>query len=336
MRARSTDFKAGETGQILLTGGTGQVGGELLKTLAGLGTVWAPSRQEMDLSQPDTVREVIRAVRPRWIVNPGAYTAVDRAESEPELVYRVNQESVGALGEEARKIGAAVLHFSTDYVFSGRGTTPYLETDTAAPMSVYGASKWGGEQALAESGAASLIFRTSWVYGATGKNFLLTILRIAKLARERETLRVVGDQYGAPTWSQDLARMAAAVIDQCEARARLEDVSLAESVAAVHGTYHAAAAGETTWHGFASEAVRMMREKERTARLASTFASTLTSIDAITTAEYPTPAQRPANSRLNCDKLARVFGWRMPEWQQSLAAVIDELALSSEVTSRKV
>ncbi|NYF78206.1 dTDP-4-dehydrorhamnose reductase [Granulicella arctica] len=302
------------SGPILLTGTSGQVGGQLLLTLAPFGEIVAPLRHEMDLSHPDSVREMIRTVRPRWIVNPGAYTAVDKAESEPEIARAVNRDTVAVMGEEAQKLGAAVIHFSTDYVFPGLGTTPYLETDEPAPMSVYGATKLAGEQALAASGAAHLIFRTSWVYGATGKNFLRTIL---KLARERETLRIVADQHGAPTWDCDLARMVASVMEQCEARASIEGTSIAEVVNAVSGVYHAAGAGETTWHGFASEAVRQMQQKEPATRFAI--------LEGIATSEYPTPANRPANSRLNCGKLERSFGWKMPEWQQSLRSVIAEL-----------
>src|ERR1700733_11063982 len=180
---------AGE--RILLTGATVQVGGELLQLLAGAGEVVAPARAEMDLADAGWVGEAIRKVRPRWIVNPGAYTAVDKAESEPALAYAVNAEAVRVMGEEARAIGAGVIHFSTDYVFDGTGDVPYRETDATGPVSVYGASKLAGEKALAERGAGHFIFRTSWVYGAKGKNFLLTIL---KLARERERLRVVADQ----------------------------------------------------------------------------------------------------------------------------------------------
>ena len=171
-------------GRILLTGASGQVGGELVKTLKPLGEVVAPARTEMDLADVDSVREMIRAVRPRWIVNPAAYTAVDKAESEPEVAFAINAEAVRVMGEEARAIGAGVIHFSTDYVFDGSATAPYRETDSTGPVSVYGASKLAGERALGESGAGQIIFRTSWVYGARGKNFLLTIL---KLARERES-----------------------------------------------------------------------------------------------------------------------------------------------------
>jgi dTDP-4-dehydrorhamnose reductase len=264
----------------------------------------------MDLASVASVREMVRAVRPRWIVNPGAYTAVDKAESEPELAYAINAECVRVLGEEAKAIGAGVIHFSTDYVFDGSGISPYRETDATGPVSVYGASKLAGERALAETGARHMIFRTSWVYGSRGKNFLLTIL---KLAREREMLRVVADQHGAPTWSRDLARMTTEVIRQCEAPGRERAVGLNDVV----GVYHAAGAGETTWHGFAAEAVRLQREREPGVRFAA--------IEAIATAEYPTPAKRPANSRMNCERLKERFGWEMMDWRDSLRKVLAEL-----------
>lgn len=298
--------------KILLTGSTGQVGGELVHLLAPLGEVIAPAREAMDLSDAASVRETVRSVRPRWIVNPAAYTAVDKAESEPDLAYAINAEAVRAIGEEARTIGAAVIHFSTDYVFDGAGAHPYIETDATNPVSVYGASKLAGEQALEATGAAHLILRTSWVYGGRGKNFLLTILR---LARERETVRVVADQHGAPTWSRDLATMAAHVIGQCEASA--QGGAIADSLAGPGGIYHAAGAGETTWHGFAVEAVRLAQEREPGTRFAA--------IEAIATAEYPTAARRPTNSRMNCDKLAGRFGWRMMDWRESLRKVMAEL-----------
>ena len=298
--------------RILLTGASGQVGGELLKLLEARDEVVAPGREAMDLADAESVRKTIRAVRPRWIVNCGAYTAVDKAESEPELAYAINAEAVKAIGEEAREISAGVIHFSTDYVFDGLKSSPYVETDSTKPMGVYGEGKLAGENALAESGAGHLIFRTSWVYGATGKNFLLTIL---KLAREREVLRVVADQHGAPTWSRDLARMTAAVIGRCEAMA--EDREPADVLVEVGGVYHAAGGGETTWHGFAAEAVRLRQEAEPGVRLAE--------IQAITTAEYPTPAKRPANSRLNCGLLAKHFGWTMMDWKDSLREVLAEL-----------
>jgi dTDP-4-dehydrorhamnose reductase len=298
-------------GPILLTGATGQVGGELLETLKPLGEVVAPARTEMDLANAASVREVVRAVRPRWIVNPAAYTAVDKAESEPEQAYAANADALSVIGQEAKAIGAGVIHFSTDYVFDGSGSKPYKETDATGPVSVYGASKLAGEKMLEASGAGHIIFRTSWVYGARGKNFLLTIL---KLAQQRERLRVVADQYGAPTWGRDLAMMTAEVIGQCEAAAR--GGKLADVLSDVGGPYHAAGAGETTWYGFAVEAVRI-QERVSGVRLAE--------IDAIATADYSTPAMRPANSRMDCSKLVEQFGWKMMPWQDSLRKVLAEL-----------
>ena len=304
-------------GRILLTGGTGQVGGELQKLLQSLGKVIAPRRDVLDLTNPASIRETIRAVNPRWIVNSAAYTAVDRAESEPDLANAINAGAVAVMGDEARRLGAAVLHFSTDYVFDGAATRPYVETDPTGPMSVYGASKLAGERALADSGAAHMIFRTSWVYGATGKNFLLTIL---KLARERDTLRIVADQRGAPTWSRDLANMTAHIIAHCESTALIHGLTAALSD--LGGIYHAAGTGETTWHGFAAEAVRLQFEREAAIRFAT--------IQPISTAEYPTPAKRPVNSRLNCTKLSQRLGWTMPPWQDSLCKVMAELNLVAE------
>ena len=298
--------------RILLAGVTGQVGGELAQTLASLGEVLAPTRDALDLTSVSSIRETIRNVQPRWIVNPAAYTAVDKAESEPELAYAINAEAVRTIGEEARAIGAGVIHFSTDYIFDGEGIKPYVETDPTGPVSIYGASKLAGEEALSGSGAGHLIFRTSWVYGATGKNFLRTIL---KAAQERDRLRIVADQHGAPTWSRDLARMTAHVIEQIERHTSSDN--LRDALSRFNGIYHASGAGETTWFGFASEAVRMLREREPDAKLAE--------LDAIATAEYPTPAKRPANSRLNCEKLARTFGWKMMDWRDSLREVMAEL-----------
>ena len=295
--------------RILLTGTTGQVGAELLEALAPWGEIVAPGRSEMDLANELSVREQIRSVRPRWIVNPAAYTAVDKAESEPELAYAINEIAVRAIGEEAQKIGAGVIHFSTDYVFEGTGTKPYVEDDPTGPISVYGASKLAGEKALAASGAGHMIFRTSWVYGAQGKNFLLTIL---KLAREREKLRIVADQYGAPTWSRDLAKMTARVIDRVEASAR--DRELKDALPQWTGVYHSAGAGETTWFGFAAEAIRQAAERESEAKFAE--------LEGITTAEYPTPARRPSNSRMSGEKLKRQFGWTMMDWKDSVREVV--------------
>ena len=295
-----------ETLRLLVTGASGQVGGELLHTLAPLGTVIAPTRAEMDLADPASVRSFIRRTQPNWIVSAGAYTAVDKAESEPELAHAINAEAPGVLGTEAKSLGASVIHFSTDYVFNGQGTTPYIETDPTGPLGVYGASKLAGEQALLSSGATALIFRTSWVYGATGKNFLRTIL---KLARERKELRIVNDQHGAPTWSRDLARLAAHLVAHPEFNAP-----------ALTGVYHAAGAGETTWAGFAEEMIHQASQQEPDAEFAR--------IIGIPGSEYPTPAARPANSRLNCNKLGSTFAWKMMDWRASCLQVVSELRAS--------
>ncbi len=292
--------------RILLTGASGQIGGELLHTLAPLGELIAPSRTEMNFADTASIQTYIRAARPHWIVNAAAYTAVDKAESEPALAFGLNAEALRTLGLEARALNATVLHFSTDYVFNGQSPRPYVETDPTNPLNVYGASKLAGEQALAETGAQSLIFRTSWVYGATGNNFLRTIL---KLARERDTLRIVGDQHGAPTWSRDLARMTAHIIAHCE--------QTSTPVFDFTGLYHAAANGETTWAAFAAEALHQLQQREPATKLAT--------ITPITTTEYPTPALRPINSRMSSDKLLRTFNYRMMHWQESLAHVLAEL-----------
>jgi dTDP-4-dehydrorhamnose reductase len=283
--------------------------------LAALGNLLAPARDLLDLTNAESIRALMRETRPRWVVNAAAYTAVDKAESEPELAFAINGDAPRILAEEARDIGAAVIHFSTDYVFDGLSTTPYLETDATGPLNVYGRSKLAGEQALAATCAAHFIFRTSWVYGSSGKNFLLSILR---MARDREQLRIVADQQGAPTWSLDLARMVAQVIGQIEEVAAEKGCAVAEAAKELSGVYHAAGSGETTWYGFASAAVDAQRRRDPAAKLAA--------VQPISTAEYPTPAQRPANSRLDCGKLERVFGWRMLDWKKSLEQVMTDLS----------
>jgi dTDP-4-dehydrorhamnose reductase len=300
--------------RILVTGGSGQVGEALQHVLLPLGEVFAPSSAELKLEDAESIRRVMREMRPRWVVNAGAYTAVDKAESEPEQAFAINAAAPGVIGEEAKKIGAAVIHFSTDYVFDGAKRAPYVETDSTGPLNVYGASKLAGEAGLAASSAAHLIFRTSWVYGATGNNFVKAMLR---LAREREHLKVVGDQHGGPTWSYELVRMTAHVIDQLEGVTAGSKCSLEETVLPVGGIYHAGGSGETTWCGFAAQAIDELRKLQPDAKLAT--------VEAIPTSEYPTPAKRPMNSRLDCGKLEQVFGWRMPEWRDSLALVVGEL-----------
>lgn len=294
---------------ILVTGGSGQVGSAAVRALSGLGDVIAPGRDRLDVADADSIRALMREVQPRWVVNAAAHTAVDKAESEPELAFAINAEAPRVFGEEAQKTGAVVIHFSTDYVFDGSKTSPYVENDPAGPLNVYGKTKLAGEQALAATGAAHFIFRTSWVYGATGQNFLLSILR---MAREREVLRIVADQHGAPTWSADLAKLAAHVVTQVD---RSRDSAKA---AELSGVYHAGGAGETTWFGFASAAVESLQRRDPGAKLAR--------VEPISTAEYPTPARRPTNSRLNCSKLEQVFGWRMMHWRESLERVMDEIA----------
>lgn len=302
--------------KILLTGGSGQVGWSLKSLLPAFGDVYAPERSELDLTSAESIRNAIRVHRPRWIVNPAAYTAVDKAETEPELAYAVNRDAVEVMAEEAKGIGAAVIHYSTDYVFDGASDTPYVEDDPTHPLGVYGRSKLEGEQALAASGAPYLIFRTSWVYGSRGKNFLLTIL---KLARERDELRIVSDQHGAPTSCGDLARMTTQVMQELQAGAQAHGNPIAEIIAPLSGVYHACNSGDTTWYGFAVEAVRQARSKQ----VAANYASLLP----ITTAEYPTPARRPQSSRLNCEKLSRVFSAKMRPWPSALADVLSELGL---------
>jgi dTDP-4-dehydrorhamnose reductase len=304
-----------ESSRILVTGASGQVGGELLHTLAPFGEVVAPTRAEMDLADTASIQTFVRALRPRWIVNAAAYTAVDKAESEQALAYAINAEAVRTLAIEAEALGAPVLHFSTDYVFSGQSTQPYIETDITGPLGVYGATKLAGEQALQASGATALIFRTSWVYGATGKNFLRTIL---KLARERGELRIVADQYGAPTWSRDLAHIAARVIAHCERIAAESSTTISEAAARHSGIYHSSGSGETTWAGFATEAIHQLQLREPDTKLAT--------ITPIPSTEYPTPAARPTNSRMSNEKLFQTFGYRMMDWRESLTEVLAELA----------
>ena len=301
-------------GPILLTGVNGQVGGALLPLLQSLGEVVAPTRAELDLADAEAIRAFVRELKPRWIVNPAAYTAVDKAETDVAAAFALNRDAPRVLGEEAARCGSAVLHFSTDYVFSGDGTVPWREDDAPAPLGVYGASKLAGEQALAASDAAHMIFRTSWVFGPRGKNFLLTILRFA---RERPELKIVADQYGAPTSACDLARLIEHTIRQCEAQAAKTGGSLPDTVRERGGIFHACDAGETTWFGFAEEFIRLAQQAEPQ----HTFAT----LTPISTADYPTPAKRPANSRMDGSKLERVVGFAMPSWQAATKEVMQEV-----------
>jgi dTDP-4-dehydrorhamnose reductase len=294
------------------------VGGDLLPLLQPIGTVIAPARSDLDLADAHAIRRFVRDAKPDWIINPAAYTAVDKAESEPDLAWAINAEAPRGLGDAAAELGIPVIHFSTDYVFNGTAARPWTETDETGPLGVYGASKLAGERALAASGAAHLIFRTSWVYSSRGKNFLLTILR---LALQKEELRIVNDQHGAPTWSRDLARLVVHVIKTISKQAAARGASAQDEVRTVQGVYHAADCGETTWYGFAQEFLRVVAEARPNAKLARLIP--------IPSSDYPTPARRPANSRLDCSRLQQVFGYTMPFWQESVAAVIAEVISST-------
>ena len=292
---------------ILLTGATGQVGWELARTLLPLGTVVVVDRSRCDLSRPETLGALVDAIQPDVIVNPAAYTAVDQAEEESALAMKVNADAPAELAIAARRNRALLVHYSTDYVFDGKGDQPYTEDDRAYPIGSYGRSKLAGEQAIQSSGCDHLIFRTSWVYAARGKNFLRTIFR---LAQEREELRIVADQSGAPTWARLIAETTALALCQDMARRRQGDFSSA--------LMHVAASGVTTWHGFATAIVAAARERG--------VALKCQRIVPITTADYPLPAPRPANSRLSCQRLEQRYGLTMPAWDACLAPVMDELA----------
>lgn len=292
--------------RILLTGKNGQVGFELQRSLAVLGEVVAVGRDQLDLSDPEAIRALVRRVKPDVIVNPAAYTAVDKAEAEPELAAAVNTVAPGVLGEEAEKLGALVVHFSTDYVFDGRLARPYRESDEPCPQSVYGQTKCEGELALATATARHLILRTSWVVGAYGNNFAKTMLR---LAAERDALRVVGDQWGAPTSAALLADVTAHIVRQW--------ASGAEGFP--YGIYHCAAAGETNWCDYA----RFVVEQALAAGLVLKVKPE--QIQAISTEEYPLPAKRPANSRLDCSKLTQTFNLVLPFWQQTVSHIIQQV-----------
>ncbi|ABK07627.1 MULTISPECIES: dTDP-4-dehydrorhamnose reductase [Burkholderia cepacia complex] len=288
---------------ILVTGVNGQVGFELLRSLQGLGRVVACDRSMLDLSDLDRVRSVVRELKPSIIVNPAAYTAVDKAETDVDAARRLNVEVPRAFAEEAARLGAALVHYSTDYVFDGTKEGAYVETDATNPQNVYGLTKLEGEQAIAATGCAHLILRTSWVYGRRGKNFLLTML---KLGSERPELRVVADQVGAPTWSKTIATATAHIVAQALAA---DD---ADWWAQRSGVYHFTSAGATSWHGFA-EAIFAQAMGERAPRVLPIPAS-----------DYPVPAKRPSNSRLSHDKLTEAFGLRLPDWADALTLCLSE------------
>lgn len=284
----------------MLTGKNGQVGWELQRTLAPLGEVVALGRQELDLGRPDQIRERIRDIKPNLIVNAAAYTAVDKAEKEPELAFAVNAVAPGVLAEEAKRLGAVIVHYSTDYVFDGTKSTPYTEEDEPNPINVYGRSKLEGEKKIQEARIPYVILRTSWVYGLRGKNFLLTILR---LAQERDEIRVVNDQIGAPTWSRMIAEATALIL------ARGYSFFVEKT-----GIYHLSAGGRTSWYGFAEKIIAGVYG-----------ASFKTRLVPIPSSEYPTSSRRPAYSVLSNSKLSDRFGLVMPEWDYALERVLESL-----------
>jgi dTDP-4-dehydrorhamnose reductase len=297
--------------KILLTGKDGQVGFELVRALAPLGDVVAIGRGDCDLTDGDALRELVRRVAPDLIVNPAAYTAVDRAEAEPEAAFSVNARAPGILGEEARRLNALIVHYSTDYVFDGAGRDRYAETDQPAPQSVYGDTKLAGELAVATACERHLILRTSWVLGSHGGNFAKTILR---LADERERLTVVDDQFGAPTSAALLADLTAHLVRQY---AREGGDSFP------YGVYHATASGETSWYDYARFVIEAARAAGKPLRARPE------DVLPVPTAAFPTAAKRPANSRLDTSLFRHTFGLRLPPWQDGVQQVLRHLFQAS-------
>lgn len=294
--------------RILLLGKNGQVGWELQRALAPLGTVTALDRNSTefcgDFTNPEGLAHTIRTLKPHVIVNAAAYTAVDKAESEPMLARQINADTLAVLATEAKKQGAWLVHYSTDYVFNGEGDKPWQEDDISAPLNVYGATKLAGENFIAQTCPQHLIFRTSWVYGSRGNNFAKTMLRLAK---ERDTLGVINDQIGAPTGADLIADCTAHAIRQV----------IAQGNSSLAGIYHLAASGETSWHDYAACVFKQAR--------AQGVELALTQLNAIATRAYPTPAQRPLNSRLNTDKLSRTFNLTLPHWQLGVSRMLTEI-----------
>jgi dTDP-4-dehydrorhamnose reductase len=295
--------------RILLLGSRGQVGWELQRALAPLGELTALDRRgtgpwQADLGRPEMLAPMLDALAPQVIVNAAAHTAVDKAESEPELAQAINATAPGELGRWAAAHDATLVHYSTDYVFDGSGTAPRTEDAPTGPLSVYGRSKLAGEESIRASGCRHLILRTSWVYAARGGNFARTMLR---LAAERDELRVIADQVGAPTGAELLADVTAHAL-----RALAVDPALA-------GTYHCAADGETSWHGYACHVIEWARAHGHPVKVGPD------AIRAIPTADYPTAAARPLNSRLDTSRLQRAFGLRMPPWQQGVERMLAEV-----------
>ncbi|WP_293764874.1 dTDP-4-dehydrorhamnose reductase [uncultured Aquitalea sp.] len=292
--------------RILITGANGQVGFELQRALAVLGDIVSLDRAGLDLTQPDAIRQTLDRHQPDIIVNPAAYTAVDKAESDADTACKVNAEAPAELAAWAAEHGALLIHYSTDYVYDGEKDGAYVETDAANPQSVYGASKLAGEQAIVAAGASHVIFRTSWVFGAHGANFLKTILR---LAGERESLNIVADQIGAPTSAALLADVTAHVIQRYRQSPQ----------AFPSGVYHLSAAGETSWFEYARSVAMLAEEQGLPLKLSSA------NIQPIPSSAYPTPAKRPHNSRLDCSKIRATFDIHLPDWQDGVRHVFAQL-----------
>ena len=289
--------------RLLVLGANGQIGWELSRSLLPLGEVIALDRAGCDLANPDTIPHIIGAAGPDVILNAAGYTWVDRAEADETLATRVNATAAGVIAQAAHAAGALLVHYSTDYVFDGAKPEPYVEADPPAPLNAYGRSKLAGETAIVAAGGDHLILRTSWVYAARGRNFLDTILR---LARERDELRIVADQFGAPTWARDIAEATAQTVRQAQ-RERDQGRFTSE-------TLHMTAAGATSWHGFA--AAILDRAGDRV--------PSRPAVHAIATEDFPTPARRPRNSRLCCDRLSARFGVTLPDWAAALGACLAE------------
>jgi len=289
--------------KILLTGKTGQIGKELNNIVGDLGNLITVDREQLDLSKPNSIEPVILDIKPDIIINPAAYTAVDKAEEEPDLAMTVNAIAPGLLAKAAKKVGAGMVHYSTDYVFDGCSGIPYKEEDPPNPLNVYGQSKLAGEKAVAKIEIPFLIIRTGWVYSIHGKNFFRTI---KKLAKEKDILQVIDDQIGAPTWARSLAQRTHQTLKQCLNKKWLENKDPSLS-----GIFHLTCQGKTSWHGFAREILNMSDVSKNIKLIA------------IPTSDYHTPATRPSNSLLNNEKIQKVFGLDMPNWEDALKDCMD-------------